>query len=278
MSELYAKLKAGMESLPKKQRLLCSYIFHNIAQASALTIAELAESAGVGTTTVTRTLAPLGYTSYMEFRNDLKELSQQQSLTYNRYLIAQFEKHAQEENTIQNELFEIGNLLVQMGTEEYAESVHEAVRQILNSKRIFVMGARTSASYSLHLTRYLELLDLKAFNLSVRIDLLYDYLSDIKQDDCVIVIMSFPGAEISKNVAEICCERKIPLILIADQKSKQPTFSDAVFIDIKADNIHSSVCIMACLDMIFIELTKNLPESAQNYLRKVDDFVKCYGP
>ena len=63
-----AKIK---DVLPKKQQKLCHYLVMNYEQVGVMTVAELAEAAGVGTTTVMRLVQTLDYPSFSAFKKDL---------------------------------------------------------------------------------------------------------------------------------------------------------------------------------------------------------------
>ena len=66
--------------LPKKQKALCNYLVLNYGKVGIMTVAELAENAGVGTTTVMRLIQMLGYDSYLSFKKELR--SENGSLYY----------------------------------------------------------------------------------------------------------------------------------------------------------------------------------------------------
>ena len=61
--------------LPKKQRTLCNYLALNYEQIGVMTVAELAENAGVGTTTVMRLVQTLGFDSFSSFKRALVNAS-----------------------------------------------------------------------------------------------------------------------------------------------------------------------------------------------------------
>ena len=55
------------DAVPKKQRILCNYLALNYEKIGVMTVAELAENAGVGSTTVMRLVQLLGFDSYTTF-------------------------------------------------------------------------------------------------------------------------------------------------------------------------------------------------------------------
>ena len=66
------------DSLPKKQKQLCNYIVLHSGEAGMMTVAELAQQAGVGTTTVMRLVQYLGYDSYNCLKRDIMSASMRQ--------------------------------------------------------------------------------------------------------------------------------------------------------------------------------------------------------
>ena len=63
------------DAVPKKQRILCNYLALNYEKIGVMTVAELAENAGVGSTTVMRLVQLLGFDSYTTFKKALAQES-----------------------------------------------------------------------------------------------------------------------------------------------------------------------------------------------------------
>lgn len=63
------------DAVPKKQRILCNYLALNYEKIGVMTVAELAEKAGVGSTTVMRLVQLLGFDSYTTFKKALAQES-----------------------------------------------------------------------------------------------------------------------------------------------------------------------------------------------------------
>src|SRR5690625_8005647 len=68
------RLISIQSSLPRKQEQLSAYILENHHSIGIMTIKELAENAGVGTTTVMRLIKALGYDSFVELKKEFHHI------------------------------------------------------------------------------------------------------------------------------------------------------------------------------------------------------------
>ncbi|MBQ5754936.1 MAG: MurR/RpiR family transcriptional regulator, partial [Oscillospiraceae bacterium] len=83
--------------LPKKQRILCNYLALNYEQIGVMTVAELADNAGVGNTTVMRLVQTLGFDSFTTFKRALVNASLVKNTSSYHSLKQGFAQGAQEE-------------------------------------------------------------------------------------------------------------------------------------------------------------------------------------
>ena len=80
------------DAVPKKQRILCNYLALNYEKIGVMTVAELAENAGVGSTTVMRLVQLLGFDSYTTFKKALAQESLLKNTTPYRSLRQEFSR------------------------------------------------------------------------------------------------------------------------------------------------------------------------------------------
>ena len=280
MQNLIQKLEECRKTLPRKQRALCDYILNNLYEAGAMNITELAEKAGVGNTTVMRILQPLGYESFLQFKSDLRDLAIKQNNSYVNAVAMQMEKlgSSDPEAGLSTKLDAFSRAILQMETEEYSRALTKAVDVITGSRMVYTFGSRTSASFAAHMMLMLKTIGIHARDLSARPDYAVDNLIDIGPEDCVILIMSYPAAETTIRVAEILCERKIPLILIADKMAAGAFTEQTVFLDIQTEyEFTAATKIIVTIEMIRIETNRRKPELLKQYLEKTDQFMEQFG-
>src|SRR5699024_1213721 len=144
-------------SLPNKQEMLCNFMIENINSVALLTVAELASAANVGTTTVMRLIKNLGFDSYSDVK---KELLNAASIQTPHSAWWHLQESFKKQKVDQHVLLEVGqeskNLLSQTVSPRLISKFEEAVKLILKSKRVNVLGTRSNRALALYFGYLLE--------------------------------------------------------------------------------------------------------------------------
>ena len=145
-SNLVEHIESEMPKMSKGQKAIARFILSDYERAAYMTAAKIGEEAGVSESTVVRFTMELGYEGYPHFQHLLQEelkvkLTSVQRLNASR----RFSSDGQVLSSILQT--DIENL---KSTYENIDSTafSKAVETILASKRIFVMGLRSSAPLS----------------------------------------------------------------------------------------------------------------------------------
>lgn len=280
MEDVLKRMEELRDKLPRQQVALCDYIRNNIFEASTLTIPEIAEKANVGTATVTRTIRTLGYTSYLQFKNELKAKAVAQlNISYDKYMTMHLEKvkTSSKKDSVAGLIssFELG--LRQLKKPEFAENIQKAILQILNAKRIYLLGLRTSYPYSQQLFFDLENVGLMSVNLSDRPDMLYDRLSELARDDLLIVVAGFPAATQSVEALKLCHAEHVPTLLITSTVNIPEGIYSSVTLNTYTNEPYlSAVMINATIEVLHRELGFCLVDMATSRLKHVIEYKEKY--
>jgi len=155
-SNLVEHIESEMPKMSKGQKAIARFILSDYERAAYMTAAKIGEEAGVSESTVVRFTMELGYEGYPHFQHLLQEelkvkLTSVQRLNASR----RFSSDGQVLSSILQT--DIENL---KSTYENIDSTafSKAVETILASKRIFVMGLRSSAPLSSFIHFYFTLL------------------------------------------------------------------------------------------------------------------------
>jgi len=155
-SNLVEHIESEMPKMSKGQKAIARFILSDYERAAYMTAAKIGEEAGVSESTVVRFTMELGYEGYPHFQHLLQEelkvkLTSVQRLNASR----RYSSDGQVLSSIL--LTDIENL---KSTYENIDSTafSKAVETILASKRIFVMGLRSSAPLSSFIHFYFTLL------------------------------------------------------------------------------------------------------------------------
>lgn len=264
--------------LPKKQRMLCQYLALNYEQIGVMTVAELAEKAGVGTTTVMRLVQSLGFDSFNTFKRELANLSLMKNTTSYRDLKQSFvsDKITESSDTFRNVTADGLHVLENLCTPSNIEQFEKAIQIILNSENTYVLGLRSSQALALFFEYSVDCFYPHIRQLSRECEFLFDRISAyIKPTDCILIFSVWPCTKKTIQAGKLCHKLGIPIILITNT-SLNPLvpFADAA-IDANCVNHPSGdVALFSIINALAVELgRRTAPQSTQN-LEHVEQVLK----
>lgn len=210
-----AVLEQEMPNLTAAQRQIADYILKNAVEVSFLTLDQLSGLVGTSTTTVMRLTFNIGYSGYAEFQKDLQELLRNRVAPGTR-LEANLKALERKSLLVKCAEKQIENI---QETLDYLsdESVARSVEMIMQARKIYVVGVRTSftAAYYLYqgLIRILDNCELLEIDTGAQIDRI---LNITPQD--LVIAFSFPryARGIVEQVKRIKEQRGAKVMLITD--------------------------------------------------------------
>ena len=251
-NELQMRIEEKYRDLSKGQKRVAEYVLDNYDKAVFLTAARLGEVVGVSESTVVRFATQLGYKGYPEFQKALEELVrnrlnsiQRMKVTYGRISQSQIL-----ETVLQSDIEKIKQTL--NGIDHLA--FNQAIDNILNARKIYVLGIRSCAPLAAFMSFYLNLLcdNVIAVNTNSSSEI-FEQLIRIGEED-VIIGISFPRySQRTLKALEFASKRKAKII----------TLTDSVHSPI---NIYSSCNLIARSDMASIVDSLVAPLSVVNAL------------
>lgn len=258
--------------LPKKQRILCSYLALHYEEISLMTVAELAEKSGVGTTTVMRLVQTLGYESFPAFKRALVEASLLKNTTSYGSMKQGFSEgggkgagdtlHRVTEDGVQV----MGNLCTPSNLEQF----HKAVELLLKAENIYTLGLRSSRALALYFEYTVDRFYPHVRQLSRESEFLYDRVAvNMKPTDVLLVFSIWPCTKTTIRVGELCHRLGVPLILLTNTSLNPLRKLADVCIDTNAVNHPSGdTALFAVVEALAAELgRRSMPESTRNIER-----------
>ena len=257
--------------LPKKQQKLCTYLALNYKQVGVMTVAELAQAAGVGTTTVMRLVQTLGRPSFSVFKKELLDASLMRTTTS--YLSLKETFHNEETEDGNNLLYRVNdgmqvlqNLCTTSNTQQF-----EAISDLLfQADRIFTIGLRSSKALALYCEYSLSTFHPQVIQLSNDTEFIYDRVGlKMKSTDVLLVFSAWPCTRKTIEVAEYCHSLGIPVALMTNT-SLNPIikFAQAVVDTNSVNHPSGDMVFMAVIEALVAELgRRTAPQSTQNVER-----------
>lgn len=187
--DLIKLIQQKFSKFSKGQKLIAEYIMNNYDKAAFMTAAKLGEIVGVSESTVVRFANALGYSGYRNLQKDLQELIKNKLTTVQRISLAN--DFSNEENLLKRVLKkDMDNINKTIDEIDY-DVFEKAIDEIIHSRRVYILGLRSSSFLAEYLGFYLTFIlrDVKVVKADAND--VFEQLLNAGEDDVVIGI-SYP--------------------------------------------------------------------------------------
>lgn len=188
--DLIKKIQASVPGFSKGQKLIANYIINHYDKAAFMTAARLGDEVGVSESTVVRFANEIGYDGYPKLQKVLRELIKSKLTSLQRIEVSS--NRINEENILKSVL-QSDMEKIKITLEEIDQtSFNNIVQSILNAKRIYILGVRSSAPLASFLGFYFNLI-FSSVRLvhTTSVSEMFEQIIHASKDDVVIGI-SFP--------------------------------------------------------------------------------------
>ena len=189
-NDLLDRIKASLPDFSKGQRAIGNYILTNYDKAAFLTASRLGEVTGVSESTVVRFATALGYEGYPELQVALQELIRIRLTSVQRMEVTNDRIGEGDvlESVLTSDISKIRSTLDTISREDFAR----ASEAIVNAKRIYIIGMRSSASLASFIAfNFRFMFDNVTLVQTTSGSEIFEQLLRVTSDDVVIAI-SFP--------------------------------------------------------------------------------------
>lgn len=269
------------DAVPKKQRILCNYLALNYEKIGVMTVAELAENAGVGSTTVMRLVQLLGFDSYTTFKKALAQESLLKNTTPYRSLRQEFSRTSE---TASRDTFHMAiadgiQVLENLCTPSNISQFEAAIQLMLESDQLYILGMRSSKALALYFEYVAERFYPHIRQLSREEEFVYDRIAiNTTPKDVLLVYSVWPCTKKTIRVAELAHNLGIPMILITNTSLNPLVKIAYVVIDTNSVNHPSGdTALMLVTEALMSELgRRTAPESTKN-IEKIEQALNDNG-
>lgn len=199
---------------------IAEFLDHNRHMNAFETVSSISQKVGVSKATVVRFISHLGYTSFYEFKKEIrKEISYKLESPLNRYM--QKKNHLMANGgDIVGRYF---SFIIQALEETYArvdpKIIKEVARLIMGAKGVlYIMGQRRSYGLAYILWALLKHLRDRVILLDNHASMLPDRLIDVTADDLLIAITRRRHSKQTFLTAKYFAEQGAKIILLTDRK------------------------------------------------------------
>ena len=269
------KLIQARNSLPRKQKMLCNYLIENSERVGIMTVKELADRVGIGTTTVMTLTKRLGYDSFNDLKKDLHKASLQMGLSNWWHLKKSFENDDTAENTVKQVWEEVIRLLEMTINESFLANFNKTIQLMKNAKKINILGLRSSKVAANYLSYLLQEFSSKVNQISNDTEFLFDRLLLIDKDEVVIIFGHSPFTVQSIEAAKYCHKNGIKVILVTNYMSCPMTPYATVTLKVQASSEqYSIVPTISLIEAMVIEYGRQTSHHSIEHLEKLEKLLK----
>lgn len=216
VNDILTRLHDGAASFSKGQRKLAQYIIHNYDKAAFMTANRLGKTVEVSESTVVRFAIELGYDGYPSMQKALQNMVVNRLTSVQRMGVANDRLGNQDvlSTVLQADI----EKLRRTGETIDSNAFQNAVQEILNAKRIFVIGVRSASALSMFLGYYLNYMFDNVHTITTSsASEMFEKLVGVGKGD-VVIAFSFPrySSSVIKGV-EYCRTTGATVIGVTDQ-------------------------------------------------------------
>ena len=154
--DMIKRIREKMLEMSKGQKLIANYIMDHYEKAAFMTAARLGAVVGVSESTVVRFAIELGYDGYPKLQKVLQELIKSKLTAVQRIEVSS--NRINEDNILKSVLqSDMEKIKITMDEIDQT-SFNEAVECILNARKIYILGVRSSAPLASFLGFYFNLI------------------------------------------------------------------------------------------------------------------------
>jgi DNA-binding MurR/RpiR family transcriptional regulator len=214
--QLINTIQSQYPKFSKGQKLIAQYIISNYDKVAYMTACKLGEVVGVSESTVVRFANVLGYSGYPKLQLALQELTKNKLTTVQRVDMVKYS----DDTSILNKVLKSDVENIKTTLEQIDESAFkDASNKLLNARKIYVLGMRSSFTIAQYLGFYLDLILENVHIIRMDIGDAFEQIIKLNEDD-VIIAISFP--RYSKKSYQVCNyakEKGANIISITDSLS-----------------------------------------------------------
>jgi DNA-binding MurR/RpiR family transcriptional regulator len=265
-------IREKMPAMSKGQKMIANYIINHYGKAAFMTAAKLGEAVGVSESTVVRFAAEMGYEGYPKLQKVLRELIKSKLTAVQRIEVS---SDRIDENNILKSVLQSDMEKIKLTMEEInQEDFRQIVECILNARKIYILGVRSSAILAGFLGFYLDLIfDNVRLVHTMSVSEMFEQILRASAGDVVIGI-SFPRySKRTVKALKFVKSQGATVIAITDSK-ESPLTSDADHCIIARSDMasfaDSLVAPLSVINALIVAIGMRKKESIYNTFEKLE--------
>jgi len=265
--------------LSEAKRRVAEYILANWEDAAFLSASKLGSRVGLSESVVIRLAGELGYDGYPELQAALQRELKQQLTMVDR--LDRAARHASASGELAKDVWanDIRNIRA-TERDNPPETLDEAVDMILDARRVYVMGVRSTAAVAVLLSLNLNQVLGNVEVLSPGFGDLFDKLRGASRGD-LLIVLSFPRYSTwSVDAAEYARKKGLRVIAVSDSRVSPVARSADLALVSRTEGVsfvRSHAATVALANALFAAVGLKAREQCREALGELEETLKRYG-
>ena len=277
-SDLLTKLEQSYSEFSKGQKAIASYILNHYDKAAFMTAAKLGQTVGVSESTVVRFVVELGYDGYPALKKVLQQLIKNKLTVIQRVHVTEdrIKENGVLQSVLNSDITNITETLTRIDEKQF----DEAIDAIINAKKIYIIGARSSSTLAYFLSFNLNLIfdNIRLIDVNGASEV-FEQMIRIGKDD-VIIGISFPRySKRTISALNFAKNRGATVIAITDSLSA-PAAGEAHNVLISksdmASYVDSLVAPMSLINALIVGVTMRKKNEIEEIFTELESIYDTY--
>ena len=278
-NQLIGRIHDRMSGFSKGQKRIAKYIEEHYDKVAFMTASKLGATVGVSESTVVRFATEIGYSGYPELQRAMQEMIRSRLTSVQRLEItAQNLEIPQLLSAVLNQDIDI---IRRTNEETSHEDFYQAVDAIVDARRVYIMGARSSHALATFLSYYFNLIfdSVRLVNCSSEAEI-FEQMVNVGKDDAVVAI-SFP--RYSRKVVkalQFATDRGARTIALTDRPLSPLAEAAAYRMLARSDMasfVDSLVAPLSLINAFIVTTAIRKKETVGENLRRLEEIWDQYG-
>lgn len=270
--DMIKKIQEKIPGMSKGQKLIAGFIINHYDKAAFMTAARLGKAVGVSESTVVRFAGYLGYAGYPKLQKMLQELIKSKLTAVQRIQVS---SNRINELNILKSVLQADMEKIKLTLDEIdQESFNAIVERILNAKRIYILGVRSSATLAGFLGFYFNLIfDNVRLVQTTSVSEMFEQILRVSDGDVVIGI-SFPRySKRTTKAMQFVKSQGAAVIAITDSRNSPLAGCADYCITARSDMasfVDSLVAPLSVINALIVAVGMRKKESVYNTFEKLE--------
>ena len=262
----------NMSSFSKGQKRIAAFIMDSYDKAAFMTASKLGQTVNVSESTVVRFATELGYDGYPKMQKALQKMIRNRLTSVQRIEMAndQIGNEDVVESVLRSDIAKIRSTLDELDH----ESFDRAVDSIVNARRIYILGVRSSSALSRFLAFYFNLIFDNVIEIgSNNVSEDYEQIMRVGKEDVVIGV-SFPRySRRTVKAMEYAHDRGASLVAITDSEASPVAMAADIVLTAKSDMasfVDSLVAPLSLINALIVAVSQRRNRDVADTFRQLE--------